>query len=48
MTQGAKRKYGCLDQHRRNPAGGYKIHHCEITGTAHYATRRRKVNLAFL
>ena len=46
VTQGSKRKFGCLAAHRRNPMGeGYVGYHQAITGTSTASKRRRKLNM---
>jgi len=46
ITQGARRKYGCLAAHRRDPTGGgYKQFHEGVTGTSKSSKRRRKLNM---
>ena len=45
VAQGSKRTYGCLDCHRRNPAGGYKVTHEACTGVSCTAKRRRRIHL---
>jgi len=47
-TQGLKRHYGCLQEHRHNPAGGYKCHAEAATGVSRKSKRHRRVNFEFL
>ena len=49
VTQGSKRHYGCLKQHRTNPhGGGYKEFVEKVTGTSRSSKRRRKINVEYL
>jgi hypothetical protein len=49
VTQGSKRRFGCLAAHRANPGGGgYKETHEQITGTAVKSSRRRRIEVDFV